>query len=411
MFLKSAIRLKKGSTKFTRSGSPWVYSNELASFDKNLSPGSWVSLENHDGQTLGYGHFNPHSLISFRVFERAAFRSEEQVRALFFRRLDQALQLRIKAFQEAITAREMGARSFRLAFGESDGVPGLVIDLYESSPNGMAVVQCHSAGADQFVFWTQTWLEERLGISCGVLRNDLEVRRKEQVRLEVSDWGTLPNEAYALEGGVRFLIDPKAGQKTGYFYDLRDNRAELARRAARYEEGAVLDCFSYMGGWGLQVLKKNSKARLVALDVSKTALEAVLRNAEANGFSGRVETVAADFFKDKKALGSQKFEIVVCDPPALTSSAKQAAEGRRAHESCFYTALGYLERGGIAALSSCSFHLSWDEFLGCVQHAGIGRNAQLKISHVGSQSADHPILATLVETRYIKSVIVEELWP
>lgn len=416
MFLKGAIRLKKGPSRFLKTRSPWVFSNELVSIDKSLPPGSWVSLEGADGQTLAYGHFNPHSLIAFRAFDRTAFRSEDQARALFSKRLDAALQTRIRAFSDRIATGEVGKHSFRLAFGESDGVAGLVIDLFEtgggSGAGGVAVVQCHSAGADNFVPWVQQWLEERMTIGGGVIRNDLDVRRKENVELKVSEWGQIAGDAYCLEGGVRFFIDPRKGQKTGYFYDHRDNRAELARRAAALSDVTqpeILDCFSYVGGWGLQALRRSSKARLVALDVSATALESVTRNARENGLADRVEIVEADFFKDKKALGSRKFNVVISDPPALTSSAKQAAEGRRAHEACFYHALGNLAPGGIAALASCSYHLSWDEFLGCVAGAGLSRNQSLKIVFTGAQSADHPILSTLPETRYLKCVVVEVL--
>lgn len=408
MFLKGAVKLKKGSNRFTKLLNPWVYSNELVSIDKSLPPGSWVELESYDGQALGYGYFNPHSLIAFRVFERAKFRSEEQTRALFFKKMDAAWTLRTRAFAARIASGDMGRFSFRLAFGESDGVPGLVIDLFDSSRGAVPVVQCHSAGADQFVFWLQQWFDERMGVSHGIIRNDLDVRRKEHAELSVREWGALPTDAYAQEGGVKFFVDMRKGQKTGYFYDLRDNRAELARRAAS-TPGDILDCFSYIGSWGLQALKQNQKAKLTAVDVSGPALESLKRNAAENGMGSRVETVEIDFFKDKKTLAGRAFGTVICDPPALTSSAKQAAEGRRAHEACFYNALGYLAPGGVAALSACSFHLTWDDFLGCVQRAGVSRNRTLKVSHVGSQSADHPILSTLLETRYIKSVIVEEM--
>ena len=408
MFLKGAIRLKKGSPRFLKTGSPWVFSNEIVHIDTKIEPGAWVAIEGGDGRSLGYGYFNPHSLIAFRVFERIPFRSEEQTREVFFKRLDAAWQSRTRAYAERIKAGEIGPHSFRLCFGESDGLPGLIIDLYEGGISAVAVVQCHSAGADGFVFWAQQWLEERLAIDRGVLRNDLDVRRKENVALTVGDWGNLPKDIYAIEGGIKFFVDPKKGQKTGFFYDHRDNRAELARRAAN-TEGDILDCFSYVGSWGLQCLKRNAKARLYAVDVSGPALEGLRRNAEENGLGARVQTVEADFFKDKAALGNKRFGVVISDPPSLTSSAKQAAEGRRALENCFHNVLGYLSPGGVAALASCSFHLKWDEFIEVVARAGHTHGKQLKITFVGSQGADHPILATLPETRYLKAVIAEEM--
>lgn len=410
MFLKGAVQLKKGPTRFQRFGSPWVFSNELAKIDKTLAPGSWVSLEGHDGQALGYGYFNPYSLIAFRIFERAAFKSEEQARAVFFRRLDAALLLRQRAYGAEMAKGEIGKHSYRLAFGESDGVPGLVVDLFEASgaTGAMAVIQCHAAGADQFIEWTRQWLSERMSIHCGMIRNDLDVRRKENVELYARGWGILPASTFALEGGVRFFVDPQKGQKTGYFYDHRDNRDVFARRASSLE-GQALDCFSYVGSWGLQIIKRNSKLTLTAVDISASALELLKHNAAENGLSDRVEAIQADFFKDKKALGDRTFAAVVSDPPALTSSPKQAAEGKRAHEVCFYAGLNHMAPGGIAALASCSYHLGWDDFMICVSKAGLGRNRQLKISHIGSQSADHPILSTLPETRYLKCVIVEML--
>src|SRR4051812_34113849 len=123
MFLKGAVRLKK-EAKFLKSQTPWVYSNELVSIDKSLGPGAWVGLESPKGQALGYGYFNPHSLIAFRVFERVPFRSEEQTRSLFYKKLDWALSLRSRVYADRFNCGEMGRHSFRLAFGESDGLPG-----------------------------------------------------------------------------------------------------------------------------------------------------------------------------------------------------------------------------------------------------------------------------------------------
>jgi len=291
-------------------------------------------------------------------------------------------------------------------------VAGFVMDLFESGETNkspaVAVIQCHSAGADNFILWAQQWLDERMGVRCGVVKNDLDVRNRENVKLEVIEWGDLPREIYALEGAVRFKVDPRKGQKTGFFYDHRDSRRELALRAS-HVEGDILDLFSYVGGWGLQALKKHPKARLVAVDVSASALELLKFNAEANGMGGRIELVQADLFKDKKVLGSRKFGTVISDPPALTSSAKQASEGRRALEACFYLALGHLAPTGIVALGSCSYHLTWDEFFVIVGRAARSWNRTLRIGFIGSQGADHPILSTLPETRYLKAVIGDSL--
>ena len=412
MFLKAAIRLKKKSelshSRFLKKGAPWVFSNELQAFDKTLPPGSWVSLESADGETLGYGFFNPHSLIAYRSFERASFRSEEQTRALFFKRVDAAWRLRVLAYG--------GSRSVRLTFGESDGLPGLITDLFESEKGGLAIIQCHSAGSDQLIYWMQQWLDQRLGIRSGVVRNDLDVRHREKAPLEVVEWGEIPSDVWAMEGGLRFYFDLKSGQKTGFFYDHRDNRLALAKRAAflahapgSSTSAAALDCFSYVGAWGLALAKANPKMKVVCLDVSKPALEMVLRNAAFNGLKDQVEVLAADFFHDKKALENQKFQIVVSDPPSMSASAKHSDESRRAHERCFYQSAKLLAPQGLAAFAACSYHLKWDEFMEICARVGQSRNRSLVISHLGGQSADHPVLSSLLETRYLKCAFLEEL--
>ena len=414
MFLKGVVTLKKKSlipfSRFMRRGAPWVFSNELQKIDTSLEPGSWVSLESAEGHSLGYGHFNPHSLIAFRLFERAPFRSEEQTRAFFFKRLDHAWCRRTLAYPEL----SRGGRSCRLAFGESDGVPGLVIDLFESGKGPLAVIQCHSAGADQFIFWGQQWLAERLGIDRGVIRNDIEVRNREHAKLEVQTWGDIPREyddVYAVEGGLRFYFDLLGGQKTGFFYDHRDNRLAFAQRVSGMKPSgddplAALDAFSYVGAWGLALARAHPQLKVVCLDSSAKALEYVNRNAHENNLHGRVETLKADYFKDKELYRLKKFDVVVSDPPAMSSSAKNAGESRRAHERCFAQALELLAPRGLAVLSACSFHLKWEEFFEvCAQ-----TDQELLVTGFGAQAADHPVLASLPETRYLKSVIVERLF-
>ena len=159
--LQGSVRLKNRQARYVKQHHPWVYSNELAKIDTSIAPGSWVALEDPEGKAIGYGYFNPRSLIAYRGFERMPFRDFAQTRALTFVRLDHALRTRNRAFASRISSNEQGRYSFRLSFGESDGLPGLVVDLYEASvktgAKAMAVIQCHSAGADQFIFWVQQW--------------------------------------------------------------------------------------------------------------------------------------------------------------------------------------------------------------------------------------------------------------
>lgn len=416
MFIAGKIQLKSNAKRILHYHYPWAYSNEVT-HDQSLPAGSWVTLESEKGTSIGYGYYNPHSLIAFRIFERQPFTNETNVREEFFSRLDKAFEIRRTAYRDQMQSGEMGHFSFRLCFGESDQLPGLIIDLYETGEvgtpirgcavgkqtHGCAVVQCHAAGADYFVQWLQEWLA-KLNIRSGVIRNDIDVRRRENVQCLVSEWGVLPEQIYALEGGVRFFIQPKTGQKTGYFYDHRDNRAALTNRVKLKKHcSSVLDCFSYIGSWGLQILKKNPHAHLTAVDSSTAALEQLKEIARVNGLANRVEVVAADIFKAPPSF-SQPFDVVICDPPSLTSSAKQHMKALKAYEKCFTKALQWLHADGLIAFSSCSYHVTWDEFLNCITRSTHKIGSDLQLTYFGSQALDHPVLSSLIETRYLKCV-------
>ncbi len=215
----------------------------------------------------------------------------------------------------------------------------------------------------------------------------------------------MPTDVYAAENGVRFFFDAQRGQKTGFFYDHRDNRRRLAELAAAGSWGdkpRFLDCFSYVGSWGLALAKSCPAATVVCADSSSEALAWVRRNAEENGLKGRVEAVEADLFADKSVYAVGAYQVVVSDPPALTSSAKQAEEGKRAHEKCFALAQQATAPAGVTAFAACSFHLTWDDFLDVCHRAGRKKGHNLQLFELGRQAADHPMLSALPETRYLK---------
>lgn len=414
MFLKGVIRLKKGRAKIHQFGYPWVYSNELVSIDKTIPAGSWVALEDSGGTLIGYGQYNPHSLISFRFFDNK-FESEEQTKLEFFRRLDSAVHSREISLSDKMKASEVGLNSYRLCFGESDRLPGFIIDLYESdSKQPIAVMQCHSAGADTFILWAQEWLAKNKNIHSGVVRNDIEVRTKESAKKEKHSWGKLPSGVHALEGGVRFYVDVWEGQKTGYFYDLRENRATITQRSLQFENPNVIDFFSYVGGWGLQIAKKNKNAVLYAVDSSKKSLDELKKIAELNKIQNKIITIESDIFEDREKIkidllqqNKNKFDVVIMDPPAITSSAKQKNQSIRVHENCFTLAADLLSKKSIIAFAACSFHFTWEDFMMSIQAASDRSRKNLRITHFGSQGTDHPVSSMLPESRYIKCVIAE----
>ncbi|MGE4234224.1 MAG: class I SAM-dependent rRNA methyltransferase [Bacteriovoracia bacterium] len=400
-FIVGSIRIKRNA-KYITQGLPWVYSNEVIRTEKNLSPGSWVSLLDEKGSPLGYGFYNPHSLIAYRSFLKTDQKSisVDSVKAIFFSRIRSALELRRNVYSAHIHSKAIGEFSFRLCFGESDGLAGLVVDLFHlgMKTKGYAVVQCHAAGADTFIPWVQEFLKEHLQIECGVVRNDLSVRTLEKAPQEVISWGKEPESVHCLEGGVWFGVQPITGQKTGYFYDHRDNRFALSDCISKDKPVEIVDCFSYTGSWGLQLLKQNPLAKLTAIDVSQTALDELQKNAEQNGLEKRVKCLKTDFFEQLPI--QQKFDVVICDPPAVTSSAKHKKVAQKALGQCFKKADELTKPNGITVLASCSYHIGWSEF----EEAIAQKSPNLQLFFFGSQAKDHPVLASMSSSRYLKCV-------
>lgn len=408
-----AARSKSGSKtgagagcRYVSQKSPWVYSNELVvPAGQNLAPGDWVALEDHNGKAMGYGYYNPHSLIAYRAFSREPFISDKAAQQWFMVRLDAAFRLRTMAYPELCVG---GAYSFRLSFGEADGLPGFIVDLFRCQNGAFAVVQCHSAGADLFIEWLRQWLEARLKITKGVVRNDLDVRVREQARQYVDTWGAEIKEAHALEGGLRFYFDHLKGQKTGYFYDQRDNRSQWARliQGAAAEYGAVLDVFSYVGAWGLRAAAANKKLMVTCVDDSRQALEWVMHNAKANGLADRVEVVKADALKDGDFYRSGHYQYVSSDPPAMSASKKHEDESRRAHLKCFTKAIAATAPGGITALSVCSYHMDWPSFYDTCHLAALNDDRTLTYVYTGGPALDHPTEGSHPEGRYLKCALM-----
>lgn len=403
--LAGTIRLHKQVSRrpprYAR-GAPWIYSNEIEGATEKLAPGSWVAVENAEGRILGTGFYNPHSLIAFRWFHAGPDFNRRLFDTEVRRRLDTALELRRNAFAAHVKTGEMGSHSFRLVFGESDGLPGLIVDLFESNlGKPVGVVQCHAAGADAFLNTLWAWMLEKLQAQALIVRNDIDVRERERATLFTETMGVLPERTFAREGYVDFEVSPLRGQKTGYFYDLRAHRRRFTQMM-EYRQGMLLDAFCFIGSWGLQALKRNPRLELVAADVSGPALDLLEANAEANGLKERVRTFECDLLKEEFAFERSSFDGVVCDPPSLTHSAKHLEQGARAHAQLFKRATAIAEEGAPIAFASCSFHLGMEGFLDCVSQASHGARKSLVLTSVGYQDDDHPALAALPESRYLK---------
>jgi len=384
------LRLKKSEDRRLRAGHLWVYSNEVdthATPLKPYSPGQCVTLENAAGRPLASAYVNPGSLICARAYARQADRSLD--RDLITQRLQQALAWRNRVFDKPF---------YRLCYGESDFLPGVVIDRY----GDYCVVQLTTAGAEACKQDIADALQALVSATGIVLRNDSGARELEGLPAysEVV-YGNVPEEILIEENRTGFYALPISGQKTGWFYDQRSNR-ELLQRYAR--DKRVLDVFSYSGAWGMAALGAGA-AHADFVDASATALKYVEQHAQLNGFSDRIACHQGDAFEIVARLqqSRQRFDIVVVDPPAFVKRRKDHAAGLRAYFEINRQAMGLLEPGGLLVSASCSYHVSAGELLNELRKAALQSPWGLQVVAQGHQGPDHPVHPAMPETNYIKA--------
>ncbi len=388
------IRLKPQEDRRLRAGHLWIYSNEIDIARtplKTVTAGSLCRFEDARGKPLGAGYVNPQALLCGRVLTG---QYDAVIDADWFaRRLQTAAALRDRLYALPF---------YRLAFGEADGLPGLVVDRY----GDVFVVQIGTAGMEllkgRIVAALQTAFSPR-GI---VLRNDSPAREAESLPLYVEEIGDVPDHVVIDEGGVKFEIAMRGGQKTGWFFDQRDNRDRLGRYLA--PESKVLDVFSYVGGWALRA-RGYGAAEATCVDSSAPALEGVARNAALNETA--VETLrgeALDVMKQLAADG-RRFDVVVVDPPALIKRKRDHEEGLGLYGRLNRAAINLLTPGGILVSCSCSHHLAPEELQRVLLREGRAAGRRLQILESLAQGPDHPVHPAIAETRYLKGYICSAL--
>lgn len=382
------IRLLPGSEKRLRAGQPWLFSNEIEMRDetRRLEPGSLVRLRAPSGKIYGVGQFNPHSLIAVRVLTR----NKDAVvdRRFFETRFTRALALREQLFEEPF---------YRLVHAEGDGLPGLVVDRHGRH----LVVQINTAGMERL---RSTLLEalNRVVPNDGVLlRGDTSGRALEGLdgTVEVLS-GEVPEEIEIRENGLPFVIAPRSGQKTGWYYDQRLNR-RFARMLVR--ERTVLDLYAYSGAFGLNALAAGARSATL-VDSSGPGLARARASAELQGVADRIECVQEDGFAylERSAAERRRFGAVFADPPAFVRSRRHLAVGLRTYRKLARDCAALVQEGGFLSLSCCSHNVEPDAFFAEVT-AGIraaGRGARL-LQRSGA-GPDHPVHPALPETAYLK---------
>ncbi|MDM7322674.1 MAG: class I SAM-dependent rRNA methyltransferase [Gammaproteobacteria bacterium] len=384
------LRLKKNEEHRLKAGHPWIYSNEVdtqATPLTDFAPGQQVVVVANNGKAMGLAYVNPHSLIVARMFGRGAHRLD---RSLIVHRLKIALSLRERLFPTP---------HYRLVHGEADGLPGLVVDRY----GDVLVAQVTTAGMEAVREAIIEALVKVLRPAGILLRNDTLSRELEGLEKGIElAYGEVPEEVDVLENGATFRVRPWDGQKTGWFFDQADNRMRLAR----YVKGArVLDLFSYMGGWGVQALRHGA-SEAVCVDASALALTQARVNAELNGVDEGLRTLEGDVFEVLRGLREERerFDVVVCDPPAFIKRRKDVEAGLAAYRRVNQMAMQVLSRDGILISCSCSHHLQRDKLPELMWAAARHVDRSMQILEFGRQGADHPVHPAIPETDYLKAV-------
>ena len=385
------IRLQPKQDRRLKAGHPWAFSNELAMAPEHRAwaPGMVVRIEGDDGWRHGTFMFNPRSLIAARLLDRdpGAAIDAAWVRA----RLADAVALR---------ARVTPGAHHRLVHAEADRMPGLVIDRF----GGLAVVQANTAGMDRLLPEITAALLDLLPLHAIVARNDSGARVHEGLPQEVRLLHGEPGDAVAEEGGVAFPVDPLSGQKTGFFWDQRPNRDQVAALAP----GArVLDVFCHTGAFGLRAAAAGASA-VTLVDSSQPALDRALDAAARNGLPG-VTATRGDAFDVMGALGvaGAQFDVVVCDPPAFAKTKRDQDAGLRAYHRMTRLAAPLVAPGGFLFVASCSHHAPVDLFTAQVASALLRARRDARIVHTGGAGPDHPVHPQLPESAYLKSLLLQ----
>ena len=386
------ITLKKNEDRRIKAGHPWVFSNEIASIKGERESGAAAELFDTGGGLIGCGYYNPHSLISVRLLSRQ--REDIDTPAFYEQRLRAALAHRRALYPSLAT--------FRAVYGESDFLPGLVVDKY----GDYLSVQFLSAGIDQRRDMLLEALQRVFEPRGIIARNDVSVRILDGLdeKVEILQ-GEIPDLVEMEENGLRFLVDLRSGQKTGGFLDQKQNHLLLKDICAGQN---VLDCFCYSGSWALHAGLFGA-ASVLGIDISARAVDQAARNAGLNGLGDRVVFEECDAFDRLRSLKHEgrRFGVIVMDPPAFVKSRKNIAEATKGYITVNRRALELLEPGGYLVTCSCSFHMGREAFRDVLVSAARQAHREVRLVAVHSQAPDHPVLLSFPESEYLKCLVLQ----
>jgi len=386
------LQLNKNADRRLSGGHLWIYSNEVDVKKtplKNFQAGEQVLVQSSHGKTLGVAMINPNNLICGRLVNREASALDAK---LLLQRIQSALSLRERCFSQPY---------YRLVFGESDFLPGLVIDRF----GDYFSVQTNTAGMDQLQTVIMDVLQKLFKPKGIVFKNDSGAREMEGLEKSVLvASGKLPDLVELEENNTRFLTSLTTGQKTGWFYDHRNNRREMQ---GLVKDKTVLDVFSYVGGWGVQALSAGAKS-VICIDSSQAALDIAKQNAALNQKPEKFSSLCGTALEILKSLIAEKqlFDVIILDPPAFIKKAKDKKNGEDAYHHYNQLALRLLKPNGILISASCSMHLKRDELMNVIRVAGTQLDRDVQVFYQGGQGPDHPVHPSIPETEYLKAMFV-----
>ena len=381
------LRLKRNEDRRLHAGHLWIFSNEV---DTSQSPlpkfkaGELVRVLAHNDRALGLAYVNPKSLIAARMLETWKIPDTAWLAA----RIRLAMSLRERLYPKPY---------YRLVYGESDGLPGLVIDRFGSS----CVVQIGTAGMELLKVQIQEALSQVFKCDAVLFKNDSAAREMEGLPNYVeAASGSFKEPALVIEGDLEYLAPLLEGQKTGWFFDQADNRRALSKYVRRGSR--VLDVFSYVGAWGVRAAHSGA-GEVICVDSSASALELAAANAARNG--AKLVTRKGDAFDVLEEFAKQgaRFDVVIVDPPAFAKRKKDLPKALAAYKRLNQLAMQVTADEGILVSCSCSFHVSPEELQDAIAKAARGAEKRVQILEMGGQAHDHPVHPAIPETRYLKA--------
>ncbi len=368
-------------------GHPWVFSNELQEIPTGVAPGEIVDVLDFSGRFVGRGAINPHTLIAVRILTR----KREEINAAF-------LLQRITTARDLRTRLGFGA-SFRAVYSEGDGLPGLIVDKYSD----ILVVQTLTAGMERLLDTVITVLREVYSPAAIVLKNDTASREIEGLERHTRvAFGSVPGAVIIEESGIQYRVDVLEGQKTGFFFDQRENRLALKELV---KGRRTLDCFCYAGAWSLTAARFGA-SEVIGIDSSEKAVNTAGENAALNNMS--VRFIIGDVFEELRAFEkkSERFGCVILDPPAFVKSRAKVREGLKGYKEINLRAMKMLEPGGLLISCSCSHHVDVELFKEMLIDAAYSADRSVRLLEMRSQARDHPVVLAARETQYLKCAVL-----